>query len=253
MFRVAQPANRTKLICTYHSPAHPHSLLHVPPLLQVSCDLVTDLPSSTSFGSLLVVVDHGLTKGVILCPTKKNITTKGVDALFFHKVYLCFGLYDKIISDQGPQFTSSFAQELGKLLKYDLSLSTAYHLQSDGETEWVNQEVETHLQIFCGSNPRSWADNISHAEFTHNHCPHSITNQSPFYLMMGYEPCALSSVISNTTIPAVETCLKTLSTTHDEALAAHKLAHQVMAARTCCSFSPFKLGDRVWLEARNLK
>ena len=71
--------------------------------------------------------------------------------------------------------------------------------------------------------------------------------------MMGYEPCALPSVISDTSIPAVETHLKTLSTTHDKALAVHKLAHQVMAARTRRSFSPFKLGDKVWLEARNLK
>ena len=135
------------------------------PFQQVSCDLITDLPSSAGFDSLLVVVDHGLTKGVILCPTKKNVTAEGIAALFFHKVYLCFGLYDKIISDRGPQFASSFARELGKLLKYDLSLSTAYHPQSDGETERVNQEIETYLRIFCGNNPGSWANNISHAEF----------------------------------------------------------------------------------------
>ena len=110
-----------------------------------------------------------------------------------------------------------------------------------------------YLWIFCGNNPGSWADNISHAEFAHNHRPHSVTNQSPFYLMMGYEPRALPSVISDTTIPVVETRLKTLSATRDEALAAHKLARQVMAARTRRSFSPFKLGDKVWLEARNLK
>ena len=107
------------------------------------------------FDSLLVVVDHGLTKGVIFCPTKKTITTEGVAIFFFHKVYLRFGLYDKIISDHGPQFASIFAKELGKLLNYNLSLSTAYHLQSDGKTECVNQKVETYLWIFCRSNPGS--------------------------------------------------------------------------------------------------
>ena len=163
---------------------------------------------------------------------KKTITAEGIAALFFHKVYLRFSVYDKVISDRGPQFTSSFARELGKLLKYDLSLSTAYHPQSDRETEWVNQEVETYLRIFCGNNPGSWADNVSHTEFAHNHRPHSVTNQSLFYLMMGYEPCALPSVISDTTTPAVETRLKTLSAAHDEALAAPELAHQVMATRT---------------------
>ena len=108
------------------------------PFQQVSCNLITNLPASSGFDSLLVMVNHGLTKGVILCPTKKMITTKGVAALFFHKVYLRFGLYDKIISDCGPQFASAFAKELGKLLNYDLSLSTAYHPQSDGEMECVN-------------------------------------------------------------------------------------------------------------------
>ena len=70
---------------------------------------------------------------------------------------------------------------------------------------------------------------------------------------MGFEPHALPSVISDTSIPAIETCLKTLSTACDEALAVHKLAQQVMAIHTHCSFTLFKLGDKVWLEARNLK
>ena len=70
--------------------------------------------------------------------------------------------------------------------------------------------------------------------------------------MMGCEPHALPSVISDMSIPAIETCL-TLSATRNEALAAHELAHQVMAACTYCSFSPFKLRDKAWLEARNLK
>ena len=94
-----------------------------------------DLPLSLSFDSLLVVVDHGLTKGVILCPTKKSITAEGIASLFFHKSFLHFGLFNKVISDCDPQFASTFAQELGKLLNYDLSLSTTYHLQSDGKTE----------------------------------------------------------------------------------------------------------------------
>ena len=71
--------------------------------------------------------------------------------------------------------------------------------------------------------------------------------------MMEYKPRALLSVISDTAIPAIETCLKALSTAHNEALAAHKLAQQVMAAQTRHSFTLFKLGDKVWLKARNLK
>ena len=206
------------------SPLTPIRSTSTRPFQQISCDLITNLPLSMDFDSLLVMVNHGLTRGVILCPTKKTITVEGITNLFFHKVILHFGLYDKIISDRGPQFASAFAKELGKLLNYDLSLSTTYHPQSDGETEQINQEIETYLQIFCGNNPTSWTNSITHAEFTHNHHPHSITSQSPFFLMMGYEPHALPSIIQNSTIPAVETRLKNLTAAQNEALAAHELA-----------------------------
>ena len=157
------------------------------PFQQVSCDLIMNLPLSDGFNTLLVVVDHGLTKGVILCPTKKTINASGVASLCFSRVFKQFGLYDKIISNEGPKFTSAFTKELRKLLGYELALSTTYHLQTDGETEHVNQEIETYLQIFCRANLASWVQHITLAEFTHNHCPHSVTNQSPFFLMMGYE------------------------------------------------------------------
>ena len=146
-------------------PLSPIKSLASRPFQQISCDLITDLPISSGFDSLLVVVHHGLTKGVILCPMKKSITAEGIASLFFHKVFLRFGLFDKVISDRGPQFASAFAHELGKLLHYDLSLSTAYHPQLDGETKRVNQEIETYLQIFFGNNPTSWSESISHAEF----------------------------------------------------------------------------------------
>ena len=117
----------------------PSSCSH--PFQQISCDLITNLPLSGGFDTLLVMVDHGLTKGVILCPTKKTINAARVAALFFSKVFKRFGLYDTIISDRGPQFASTFTKELGKLLGYELALSTAYHPQTDRETEQVNQEI----------------------------------------------------------------------------------------------------------------
>ena len=83
------------------------------------------------------------------------VTTEGIATLFFYKVYLHFGLYNKIILDHGPQFTSAFAKELGKPLNYNLFLSTTYHPQSDGEIKQVNQKIEIYLRIFCGSNPTS--------------------------------------------------------------------------------------------------
>ena len=105
------------------------------PFKQISYNLITDLPILNSFDSLLVMVDQGLTKGVILCPMKKMITAEGIAMIIFQKLYSHFGLFDKVISDQGPQFTANFQKELGRILGYELALSSAYHPQTDGEME----------------------------------------------------------------------------------------------------------------------
>jgi hypothetical protein len=102
---------------------------------QLSVDLVTDLPLSAGHDSLMVMVDHGLTKGVILVPCSKTIDANGIAQLFFEFVFKRFGLHDTLISDRGPQFASAFARELARILHYDVRLSTAYHPQTDGQTE----------------------------------------------------------------------------------------------------------------------
>jgi hypothetical protein len=153
-------------------------------------DLVTDLPLSSGHDSLMVVVDHGLTKGVILVPCSKTIDTHGIAQLFFEFVFKRFGLHDTLISDRGPQFASAFARELARILQYDVRLSTAYHPQTDSQTERANQEIETYLRIFCANNPYNWSKFLTSAEFVHNSVPHSSTKVSPFSLILGYEPRA---------------------------------------------------------------
>ena len=223
------------------------------PFKQISYDLITDLPICNGLDSLLVMVDQGLTKGVILCPTKKTVTAEGIAAIIFRKLYSCFGLFNKVISDRGPQFAANFQKELGRILGYDLALSSAYHPQTDGETEWVNQEIETYLRIYCGENPSSWADNIPMAEFVHNIRPHSTTGKSPFQLIMGYQPQALPDITNKTDLPAVEKRLDELVKARDEAQAAHELARQLMKNRIKGKTTTFEVGDKVWLEARNLR
>ena len=125
------------------------------PFQQLLVNLITDLLLSLAFDSLLVMVDHGLSKGVILIPCTKTINTKGVAKLFFKHVFLHFRLHNHLISDRGPQFASAFAAELARILKYNLKLSMAYHPQTDGEAEQVNQEIETYLRMFCQGQPIS--------------------------------------------------------------------------------------------------
>ena len=191
-------------------------------------------------------------KGVIIIPCSKTIDAVGVGKLLFTNVFKQFGIHDSIISNRGPQFASALARELARLLKYNIKLSTAYHPQTDGQTEHVNQEIETYLCIFCTNQPRSWPDLLTTAEFQHNSTPHHSTKVSPFSLMMGYEPRAYPP-IRKTFLPALENCLTTLDKARKEALAAQETARQIMRERVTWTFSPWKVGDKVWLEATNLR
>ena len=98
-------------------------------------DMITDLPMVNGLDSLLVIVNQGLTKGVILIPCSKTIMVEQVATLLMDNLYKRFGLPNKIISDRGPQFASKSFRELLKLLGIKSALSTAYHPQTDGTTE----------------------------------------------------------------------------------------------------------------------
>ena len=206
------------------------------PFKQLSVDLITDLPLSHGHESLMVVVDHGLTKGVILVSCSKTIDANGIAQLFFDHVFKHFGLHDTLISDRGPQFASAFARELARLLRYDVRLSTAYHPQTDRQTERTNQEVETYLHIFCANNPHQWSKFLTSAEFQHNSVPHSSTKVSPFSFL-----------------PALESHLSSLDSARKDALAAHESAQRIMIERSSRNFSLWKVGDKVWLKATNLR
>ena len=171
----------------------------------------------------MVVVDHGLMKGVILAPCSKTVDANGIAQLFFDYVFKRFGLHDNLISDRGPQFASAFARGLARLLKYDVHLSTAYHPQTDGQTERTNQEIETYLRIFCANNPHQWSKFLTSAEFQHNSVPHSSTKVSPFSLILGYDP-RIYPPLGKTFIPALENRLSSLDSARKEALAAHETA-----------------------------
>jgi len=139
------------------------------PFAHCSMDLITDLPVSNGFDSVMIVVAHGLTKGVILFPTNKTQTSAKMATMLLDRLYSRFGLPDKFISDRGPQFAAKAFRELLKLLDIRSSLSTAYHPQLDGATERVNQEIEAYVAN-CSLHPDTWASTLPTLEFTHNNC-----------------------------------------------------------------------------------
>ena len=223
------------------------------PFANCSMDFITDLPPVDGFDSILVMVDQGLTKGVILTPCSKTITAKDTGKLLLENLYKRFGLPDKIISDQGPQFASKSFIELLKLLGITSTLSTAYHPQTDRTMDWVNQEIEAYLSIYCTSHPEDWLTAIHTLEFMHNNRRHADRQSTPFELMFGNSPVAIPYTFKNTKFPNLEDKMKTLQKNREEALAAHELARTRMIEQGKSTFTPFKQGDKVWLDTQNIK
>ncbi|KAF8642819.1 hypothetical protein AX16_009398 [Volvariella volvacea WC 439] len=225
------------------------------PFITITMDFITDLPESRGFNALLVIIDHGNTKGMILNPCRKDITAEEMAELIHTSLYRRFGLPRKIISDRGTQFAAQVFREWQKLMQIDTALSTAYHPQTDGETERANQEVETYLRIYCGNYPKEWAEpcHITNLEFSHNYRTPNARNQSPFYLMMGYHPKAIPKHPEPSYIPDINKRLRILTEARREATATHELARVTMAKWNTTKYISFKKGERVWLEAKNIK
>ena len=114
------------LIYKMQPPIQPLETTNVPWYF-ISTDFVTDLLESKGYDSINVVVDQGLSKGIIITPCKKTITAEETTVLFQNNVFNQHGLPTKIVSDQGPQFTAKFTCELWKQLGITSTLSTAYH------------------------------------------------------------------------------------------------------------------------------
>jgi hypothetical protein len=222
------------------------------PFQQVTCDFITDLPPSNGYDSIMIVVDHGLSKGVVYTPVTKKIDALGAANVFIDHIWKRFGLPDTLISDRDPRFASKVFQEICKLLKVDHRMSTAYHPQTDGETERVNQELETYLRIFCANEPRSWSTYLPMAEFAHNNRAHETSKMSPFQIIYGTDLKGIPTAFPRISAPAVENRLNELMKIRQEALAAHELARQLMIQRKPGDFVPFEKGDLVWLSSKNI-
>jgi hypothetical protein len=126
------------------NPSHPSFIpvegaISTRPFAHCSMDLIMDLPPAEGNDSILVVVDQGFSKGVILCPTTKTVTMDRIGNFLHKNLYKRFGLPDKMLSDWGPQFVAKAFRAMLSRLGVNLVLSMAYHLQTDGTMERVNQ------------------------------------------------------------------------------------------------------------------
>ena len=107
-----------------------------------------DLPVSNGMDSILMFVDR-MTKMSHFIPCVKSTTAPEFAQLFISHIVQLHGLPNSIVLDRGSNFTSNFWSTLSNILKIDPRKSTAFHPQTDGPTERMNQTLETYLCMFC--------------------------------------------------------------------------------------------------------
>jgi hypothetical protein len=170
-------------------------------------DLIDGLPKSDGFSVILVVVDR-FTKYTHFIPLKHPYTAQSVALAFFNNVVRLHGLPKTIVSNRDKVFTSGFWKELFRLLNTQLCLYSAYHAQSDGQTESINQCLEAYLRCAVSSSPRQWLKWLPMAELWYNSCYHASLKCSPFKALYGVEP-TLGAVpdIQNTDNTSVQASL----------------------------------------------
>jgi hypothetical protein len=148
-------------------------------------DFIEGLRLSGNANAILVVVDK-YTKFAHFVPLKHPFTAASVAQLFMDHIYRLHGLPKSIISDRDRIFTSRLWQLLLQLVGIQLRMSSSYHPQMDGQTERVNQCLETFLQCFIHACPTRWRHWLSMAELWYNTIAHSTLDHTPFEVLCGY-------------------------------------------------------------------
>jgi hypothetical protein len=174
----------------------------------ISLDFVEGLPMSSSFNCILVVV-NSFTKYGHFIPLCHPFTASVVAKVFLNQIYRLHGMPLSIISDRDRIFTSALWKELFLLAEVKLQMSSSYHPRSDGQTERLNQTMETFLRCFVNSCPAKWSSWLPLTECWYNSCYHSTVGCSPFEALYGYTPKHFGvSVLESVQVPELKLWLK---------------------------------------------
>jgi len=222
----------------------------------LSVDFVVELSESSGHDAVMTVVD-AVSKRVYFIPTHTTVTVEGAARLFLYYVWKLHGLPKCVVSNCGPQFIALFTKELYRLLGIQISSSTAWHPQTDGQTERVNQELDQFLCLFVNERQDNWYDLLSIAEFQHNNHVHSATQQPPFLLDMGRIPrMGFEPRQDPSSLETVNEFTKRMESATEEAKSTICKAQEDMTRyyNRRRSLAPvFQPGDWVYLDASDIK
>jgi hypothetical protein len=226
----------------------------------VSMDFVTGLPWSEGFNAVLVVVCR-LTKMRHLITCRDTCTSEELADLYLKNIARHHGLPKTIISDRGTQFVAKFWTAVCEAWGIELKLSTAYHPETDGQTERLNAVMEQYLRAHVNYLQDDWAKWLHLAEFAANNQASEMTGISPFLANYGIDP-TWQDQPANTEAPASE--IRDIGG-HDMAktvaeITAHLRAEilraqhrqQENADRKRMPAPAYQVGNLVWLNAKNI-
>ncbi|QRW23874.1 Retrotransposable element Tf2 protein [Rhizoctonia solani] len=226
--------------------------LEVPPFPfhTISYDFITGFPKSNGHNAILVVIDSFSKFGHFI-PTTKKVTAKGLANLFITHVWKLHGLLVKTVSDRGTTFTGKFLRALYQRLGIKPAFSSAYHPESDGQTERVNQFIKFYLRSYIAADHSDWATWLPLAEYAYNNARHLATGKTPFELVYGRNPVmSPSNVPAN--VPEANHVANTLAQEWKEAESALRLTKERMAGNK--GITPeYAIGKKVWLDGRNVE
>ena len=226
----------------------------------LTIDFVTDLPPSEGCTNIMVITDR-LSKDIFIFGTK-SMTSEKCAEIFVDRYYRYFGFPRYLTSDRGSDWTSHFWRTFCQLTGISQRLTTAYHPQANA-SERANQEIYKYLRVFTCYSQSNWMTLLPLAQLALNGRPNSaIGGLSPFFLRYGYEldplmePTPINNGSRHPGKISAEKYVKRLKDAQDYAQAAMASAQQRSesnANRHRRQPERFKVGDKVWLDLRNIK
>ncbi|KAJ9532359.1 hypothetical protein QJQ45_010456 [Haematococcus lacustris] len=224
----------------------------------VSMDFIGPLPPTSHGYDMVVTVVDKLSKMLHLIPTTATATAPDIAKLFFDHVFKHHGLPEAIVSDRDPKFTSDFWTSLFHLTGTRLLMSSAYHPQTDGQSERANRTVEDMLRPYLNHHKTDWDQHLAAVEFAYNSSTHVGTGFSPFYLNYGHHPRTPEALLQppSTLVPspAADAFVTTMRSNIDIAKAALQRAvdKQKQQADKHRRHLEFNVGDKVLLSTATL-
>ncbi|KAL0147695.1 hypothetical protein M9458_057004 [Cirrhinus mrigala] len=225
------------------------------PWSHIAVDFVTDLPSSHGHTTILSVVDR-FSKGCRFIPLPKLPTAMETAEALCNSVFRFYGLPEDIVSDRGPQFTSRLWSSFFHLLGVNISLTSGYHPEANGQVERLNQELTRFLRSYCQDHQEDWSRFLLWAEYAQNSLRKPSTNLTPFQCILGYQPPLFPWSGEPSDLPAVNSWFQQSEETWNRAHVHLQRAvrrTQTQADRRRRPNPPYEPGQWVWLSTRDLR